>query len=271
MADQMTFAEYIRNPTGSRSRMVGETETARAVYNDKYNKMMLLCAGHVNYVLWKDEPRRYAIYIQMPSESMKNLYYDVFVEFTATDDVEFRIGKLDGYHVRFFSNDPNFTFTYAYAFNKMGLLIPELVPKVSQKALTTAPHTTNPNELAGYVKSFYFAYLFMLNRGLFNKLMWLQAAPVSRMKDWAMQHVMDSDKKYLYAQNFKKVVASGVRPGGVRISRADPTTALDKAAKAVDNQTKYSAMVGKVAKANADRNHRTATVKTVKYTTSRYR
>lgn len=269
MADKLTFAEYVRNPTGSRSRMVGEADTARAVYNEKYNRMMLLCAGQINYIMWKDEPKRYAIYIQMPSETTKGLYYDVFVEFTATDDVEFRIGKLDGYHVRFYSNDPNFTFTYAYAFNKRGLLIPELIPKIGKKALDTAPHTTNPNELAGYVKSFYFAYLFMVNRGLFNKLMWLQAAPIGRMQSWANQHVMDSERKLLYSQNFKKVAKQANRPGAIRVSRQDPVTGLAKAAKAVDNQTRYTSVVRSVAKANAERSHRTATVKTVKYTNHR--
>jgi hypothetical protein len=262
MADKMTFAEYIRNPTGARSRMVGEADTARAVYNDKYNKMLLLCAGHINYILWKDEPKRYIIYIQMPSETTKNLYYDVFVEFTATDDVKFRIGKLDGYNVRFFSNDPNFTFTYAYAFNKRGLLIPELVNKVSKKALGTPPHTTNPNELAGYVKSIYFAYLFMENRGLFNKLMWLQAIPMSQMKNWVQQYVMDSDRKYLYAQNFQKVAKQAGRPGGIRVSGQDPKTGLERAAKAVDTTKTYSRKIRQVAKASSS--HNVSTVKTVK-------
>ncbi len=267
MADKMTFAEYIRNPTGARSRMVGEADTARAVYNDKYNKMLLLCAGHINYILWKEEPKRYIIYIQMPSETTKNLYYDVFVEFMATDDVEFRIGKLDGYNVRFYSNDPNFTFTYAYAFNKRGLLIPELIPKISKKAIETPPRITNPNELAGYVKSIYFAYLFMQNRGLFNKLMWLQAIPMSQMKNWAMQHVMDSDRKYLYAQNFQKVAKQAGKPGSVKVSVQDPKGGLEKAAKAVDTNAKYTSKIQRVAKASAS--HSVPTVKTVKRTTKR--
>ena len=263
MADKMTFDEYISNPTGSRSRMVGEKETARAVYNDKYNKMMLLCAGQINYILWKDEPRRYVIYIQMPSESLKKLTYDVFIEFTATDDVEFRIGKLDAYKVRFFSNDPNFTFTYAYAFNKRGLIIPELVHKISPRALKEAPHTTNPNELAGYVKSIYFAYIFMKNKGLFNKLMWLDAAPISKMPSWANQYVMDSDKKYLYAQNFQKVVKHGGR-----ISKQDRATRLEKAARNVEHQVAYAKKIQHVAKERMASN-KSAMVKTVKYTTKR--
>lgn len=262
MADKMTFAEYIRNPTKSRSRIVGEADTARAVYNDKYNKMLLLCAGNINYILWKEEPKRYVIYIQMPSETTKNLCYDVFVEFTATDDVDLRTGKLDWYKVRFYSNDPNFTFTYAYAFNKRGLLIPELLPKISKKALETPPHTTNPNELAGYVKSLYFAYLFMQNRGLFNKLMWLQALPMKQMKNWAMQNVMDSDRKYLYAQNFRKVAKQSGRPGSIKVSGQDPKGGLERAAKAIDTQVTYAAKIRRVAKSSAS--HNVSTVKTVK-------
>lgn len=259
MADKMTFDEYISNPTGARSRMVGEKETARAVYNDKYNKMMLMCAGQINYMLWKNEPRRYVIYIQMPSESLKKLTYDVFVEFTATDDVEFRIGKLDAYKVRFFSNDPNFTFTYAYAFNKRDLIIPELVKKISPKVLKEAPHKTNPNELAGYVKAFYFAYIFMKNKGLFNKLMWLEAAPMNQMPRWANQFVMDSDKKYLYAQNFQKVTAHHGR-----ISSQDKEKGLEKAARNVEHQVAYAKKIQSVNKGLASHTPRTSMVKTVK-------
>ncbi len=107
----------------------------------------------------------------------------------------------------------------------------------------------------------------MQNRGLFNKLMWLQAIPMSQMKNWAMQHVMDSDRKYLYAQNFQKVAKQAGKPGSVKVSVQDPKGGLEKAAKAVDTNAKYTSKIQRVAKASAS--HSVPTVKTVKRTTKR--
>ena len=258
MAEQFTFDEYINNPSGTRSRIVGEREIAKSVYNDKYNKMILMCGGQINYVMWKSDPRRYVIYIQMPSEKLKNLYYDVMIEFTGQSDLDYTIGKLDNYKVRFFSNDPNFTFTFAHAFHKKGLIIPELVSKISPKALKQPPNKTNTNVLAGYVKSIYFAYIFMRNKGLFNKLNWLQANPISQMKNWVHQYVMDSEKKYLYAQNFTKIAT---QKGNVKVSSQD-ARGLEKAANYVDHQTNFIKRTNAVKRINA----MNASVKTTKKT-----
>ena len=262
--DKMTFEKYIHNPTGSRSRLVGEADVARSVYGNKYNNMILRCAGNINYVLWVARDKsRYIIYLQMPSETVEKLYYDVVVEFTTDDDVEKRTSSLKGYHVRFFSNDPSFTFTYAHAYNKRGLLIPDLKSKVSPKALKQEPKVTNPNMLAGYVKSLYFAYIYMNNKGLMNKLNWIGAHPISDFKPWASKYIMNSDKKYLYAQNFRKVAKQKKVDGSdpIRVSKTDSNErGLAFAAKTVDTRTKYSDKIGRIKKANTVRTTRNSKV-----------
>lgn len=258
---RLTFDEYIRNPTGGRSRIVGSKDIARAVYSDKYNKMMLRCAGRINYLLFRDKSpmngdKRFVIYIQMPSEKTEKLYYDVVVDFTAEDDVKRRINNLDGYHVRFFSNDPNFIYTYAYAFNKDKLIIPELISKINPKALNDAPKHTNPHEMAGYVKSFYFAYLFMLNKGLFNKNMWLNAASLTEMNAFFKRYVMTSDKKIIYAQQYKQVVKAKQKGDSIKVSSSDEK-GVEKAAKATVTRAKLIRKVEKV-------NRSTSTVNKIK-------
>jgi hypothetical protein len=181
------------------------------------------------------------------------------IEFTGEDNLDYTIGKLDNYKVRFFSNDPNFTFTFAHAFYKKGMIIPELVKKISPKALKEPPTKTNPNILAGYVKSIYFAYIFMRNKGLFNKLNWLEANPIRQMPAWVKQYVMDSDKKYLYAQNFQKLKT---QKGNVRVSSQDGARGLEKAAHYVDHQSSYIKRTNEVKKIN--RSH--STVKATKTT-----
>ena len=38
---QITFEDYAKNPSGGRTRMVGEAETARELYSKKFDAMML--------------------------------------------------------------------------------------------------------------------------------------------------------------------------------------------------------------------------------------
>lgn len=248
---RITFEEYINNPTGARSRMVGEKDIAKKMYNDRYSKMLLRCAGNINYLLFRDKnpqtaDSRFVIYIQMPSESTERLFYDVAIEFTAEDDVKRKINNLNAYHVRFFSNDPNFVYTYAYAFKNKDLLIPELISKISPKALKQAPHKTNPNETAGYVKSIYFAYLFMQSKGLFNKLMWINAASLTEMKKFFQQFIMTSDKKLTYAQQYAQLMKAKKLGDKTKLSANDEKS-LEKAAKAAEHRT---TMIKKVTKVN---------------------
>jgi hypothetical protein len=229
--------------------------------------MMLRCAGNINYVMWKStDQHRFIIYFQMPSETVQGLFYDVAVEFTAQDDVHHRLGHLKDYKVRFFSNDPNFIFTYAYAYKQKDLIIPELVNKIGAKARKEEPKKTNPNMLAGYVKSIYFAYLFMVNKGLFNKLAWMEANPISNFRSWASKFIMHSDKKLIYAQHFTTVAKQAGRRDRITPSESDPN-GLRNAATAIKTKEKYAKTVQSVrrtqaitAKRNRENSHFVKTV-----------
>ena len=202
-ASQMTFDNYINNPTGGRSHMVGQKEAAKAVYSDKFNKLMMRQAGNIPYQLYKDDPDRFVLYIKMPSESTEMGRYDVVIEFWTKDTVQKKLNKLDGYYVRFYSNDPNFTFTYAYTFKKNHLIIPELVDKLSAKSLKDKPKATNPNTTVGYVKSIYFAYLFWKMRGLNNKLNWVGAPPLKNFS--FASKIMNASRKLMEIQHLRTI------------------------------------------------------------------
>ena len=91
------------------------------------------------------------------------------IEFFADSDVKEAGQNLFKYNARFYANDPAFVYTYAYVFNKNDLFIEELKSKMSKKALNEKPDEKNPYMQVGYIKSIYFAYLMMINRGL-NKV-----------------------------------------------------------------------------------------------------
>jgi len=246
--ERITFDEWVKNPSGGRSKLVGERDIAQAIYNEKYNKMLLLCGGHINYLLFRSGQDRYVIYIQMPSEKSKNLFYDVVVEFTTKDDVGKKLGKLTPYHVRFFSNDPNFIYTFAYVYNKNGLIVPELISKIGTKALKEKPKETNPNKMVGYVKSLYFAYIFMQNKGLFNKLMWANAASISQMNSFFKNTIIHSDKKLQYINQYHRIESARKKGQNVQVSRAD-SKGMEKAARNADVLVSHSKRAKAVTKA----------------------
>jgi len=249
--NRFTFDQYIANPSGGRSRFVGEIEAARNTYNQKYEKMLLRVAGHINYLLYKsNNGRRYVIYIQMPSESTKGLVYDVVIEFTTKDDVKVKMNHLKEYHVRFFSNDPNFIFTYAFIFNRKKLIIPELVSKLGKVVLKQPPHVTNPNKIVGYVKSFYFAYLFMLNKGLFNKLMWINAGTESQMKNIFTNVVLTSDRKLRQIHDLGVIAKATAKGAKLTGYSATEKHSIEKAGKEARN---YLTHYAKTMKLNKDK------------------
>ena len=66
---EMTISDYLKNPTGGRNHMLGQTDMAKAIYTDKFNKMMLKYAGKIKYFLFKkNDDTRYIILIKLPSE-----------------------------------------------------------------------------------------------------------------------------------------------------------------------------------------------------------
>ena len=142
----------------------------REMYTKKLNALLVRENNKITYYLFIDKSKdRYIIYMKVPSESQKEFYYDVVVEFSQGDKNK---ASLDDYNVRFYSNEPRFCFVFCYSFVQHDLFFEDLKSKMSKMALEKSASNTNPNNLVGYCKSLYFAYLIMLNRNLFSKEVW---------------------------------------------------------------------------------------------------
>lgn len=191
----ITFSQYIRNPMNSAVFTAAMRETMHREYIRKYDAILVREHGKIDYKFFKDKQNRLYGYFKIPSETIEKFYYDVVVEFTGNEDVKEAGTNLFEYNVRFFSNDPAFTFTYAYVFNRNDLLIKALRSKMSQKAIKKAAVEKNPSNQVGYVKTLYFVYLTMLNRGLnFISNVDPAAIPIQSM-DTIRNLIMDTDKK----------------------------------------------------------------------------
>lgn len=168
----MTLEQYILNPMGKNNAVLSASarEIMRKTYSKKFDNILLREHGKIEYYLYKHSKNNtYYVYMKIPSEVVKDFYYDVVMKFSANEDVESGGTNLFKYNVQFYSNDPSFVYTYAHVFYKNNLFIKELAPKMSKEALKKEAKEKNPGNNVGYVKALYFAYLVMENRKLYKK------------------------------------------------------------------------------------------------------
>jgi hypothetical protein len=211
----MTFDEYINNPMGFKNAVISHREMFRAIYMSKLDKILVREAGKINYKLYKSA-NIYYIHIKIPSEVISNFYYDVVIEFY-TDKNELRLSRsLSEYYVNFYSNDPSFVYTFAYAMLDNDLFVKDLIPKMSKEAVKNIAKVKNPKKQIGYVKSLYFTYLLCRRGGLFNKIKFEAEAQPYNSK-WLLSQVEhatikieqreEAQKKY-NEQNKKKTTTN---------------------------------------------------------------
>ena len=188
----MTFEEYINNPSGKGAANMPARYMYEQFYTEELDKLLLKINGKIEYNLFVDR-EKYYIRFKIPHHTYENFFYDVVIEFSTDDNALRVVRDLKKYNVKFFSNDPSFTFTWAYAFNKNGLLIPSLRSKCSRKSLSEAPVIRNPSETTGYCKYIYYAYLLTKLYNLFEKSEFtLKSKSISILGGT----VVNADKKY---------------------------------------------------------------------------
>lgn len=169
---QMTYEQYIQNPMGVANSVISNREMYRTLYTKKLDDILVRELSNENRMyhrLYKDKDR-YIAYLKIPSEVVPGFYYDTVIEFTPPKGPKAAIDStLKSYHVRFYSNDPSFVFTFAHAFIKNDIFFKDLTSKMSKEAVQHRAVEKNPKEIVGYVKSLYFAYIIMNRLGLFVK------------------------------------------------------------------------------------------------------
>ena len=192
----MTLNDYISNPMQSSGRVYSAAmrETQRINYTNRFNNLLMREGGILETRKFYDEKNNtYYIHIKVPSEPIKKFYYDVVFKFYADSKIKDLGRDLGKYYVQFFSNDPAFVFTYAHTFIKLDLFVKELNNFMARKAIKDSAKITNPQDQVGYVKSLYFAYLYMKNRGLLNTGAWGDAENYSQSA--LSRYIMNADQK----------------------------------------------------------------------------
>lgn len=188
---ERSFKEYISNPLGNKNSVFSSREMYRNMYTQKFNLLMVRENSNIKYHLYKDN-NNYYIHLKIPSEKIKEFYYDVFIQFIPRKTSELE-RTLDNYIAKFYSNDPSFVYTFAHAFIKNDMFVDDLKPKMSKLAVKKDAKEKNPENQIGYVKTLYFAYLFMKSRGLFNKVHYAGADNYNKKQ--ILSQIMDADEK----------------------------------------------------------------------------
>ena len=149
---EMTLNQYILNPMGKNNAVLNANmrEFMRKTYMSKFDNVLLREKGSISYYLYHDKKRNiYWAHIKVPSEVVKEFYYDLVFKFTANEKVSGGGQDLFEYNVQFYSNDPAFVFTYAHVFLENNLFIKELASKMSKEAIKKKPTEKNPSNDVG--------------------------------------------------------------------------------------------------------------------------
>lgn len=166
----MTLNDYLTNPMGKGNAVIPYkfiiTQDLEIRYEKLIQKKGIVATPYI-------VDGEYAIHFIVPSESERNNTYDVVLLFDESESNIIDEALFRNYNLLFFSNCPSFNYTYAYVYNKEGLIIPYLKDKYDGITLKQAPVMRNPQEIKSFEKSTYFACLYLKKNPLFQNKLYL--------------------------------------------------------------------------------------------------
>ena len=239
-----SFKEYISNPLGNKNTVFSSREMYRNMYTEKFNLLMVRENSKIEYHLYKDDSNFY-IHLKIPSEKIKEFYYDVFIQFIP-NKMSALENSLDNYTAKYYSNDPSFVFTFAHAFIENDMFVTDLKPKMSKQAVKKVAKEKNPDNQIGYVKTLYFAYLFMKSRGLFKKIHYIMADKYNKKN--ILNDIMDADEKIRLRTEEAEALVKQKKKGDKKKRLETDSDILDNGRKFVKKVT----TVGKVKKVGSN-------------------
>ncbi len=164
----LTMGQFLINPTGKHSANVARRDRIRADLTSRFHKLYReRKKGFVLSLFKYPKDKTIVAWFKIPSEELNksSLTYDVLLEFQYPPSAKelphsITYNNLKYLNMKVFSNSPNFTFTYAYVFNKEGFVIDWMKSRMSQRSLNEEPVKRNPDQGFGFEKSIYFSILF---------------------------------------------------------------------------------------------------------------
>lgn len=168
----MILKEFLENPVGKGDTSINVsliTDSLKTKYDASYSdntKDRKKIEVKVFHQPLKDI---YWLWLIIPSETGRGNTYDVVYKFINPDPKNRLSLSISKFNIEVFANSPSFAFTYAYVYNKNGLLIPELSGKLGNKFMTKSPNTRNRNQLVLFDKYIYFGAKYIMDSKLLNR------------------------------------------------------------------------------------------------------
>lgn len=128
----------------------------------KYEK----CMSEIYFVSSTEFEGSYFLHIRIPSESRKETFYDVVIQFFTTDPSLENKDSLSHYLLQFFSNSPSFIYKYAALYRSRGYMIDAFQSKLNAKYMDTPPTKQNKGGILLFDKSLYLACKYILDNRL---------------------------------------------------------------------------------------------------------
>lgn len=155
----MNIREYMKNPAGKGAVIPGR-EALLEIFNRRYITMCKTKPIQLN-VYTDKEIVYYHILITTEADNRDNTY-DVILKFIPTSQADINDKSVRNYELKFFSNCPSFTYTYAYVAKINDILVEELSNKYDDQVLKNPPVSRNPGLIFNYEKSTYYACKFLM-------------------------------------------------------------------------------------------------------------
>lgn len=155
-----TLKDFIDNPMGKGSNAIMQKHLI--VQDLKLRMEKLATTKHIERIVYIENDDYYIHFI-LPSESERNNTYDVVIKFSPSEPNQKADSTIDRYSVKFFSNCPSFTFTFAHAFNQHDMVITELKDKYEDIVFEKEPSTRNASMIMSYEKSITISALYVLH------------------------------------------------------------------------------------------------------------
>lgn len=167
----LTMKQFLQNPSGSYSASFARRDLIIANLEERFAKLYANRKNDFKVKMFRGTNKNeYFFYVQVPSEKYDKLVYDVVIQFIPVDLNTLSAQNIDNYAMKVYTNDPAFIYTYAYWFNQDGITITNLIDKYPPKSLSDKPVVKNQEGIYGYLKSLYWALLYIKYNELNKKV-----------------------------------------------------------------------------------------------------
>ena len=169
----MYLQQFLENPIGKGDASIPNKSLLLGALAAKYDKYIDASTGRKKRIEMKvyrnGASDVYYFWLTMPTETERDNSYDVVFKFFDAEKKHKRDLSIAKYDFQVFANTPSFAYTFAYVYNKEGLLIPELSNKLGRRFYSDSPDVRNRNQNLMYDKYIYMGARYILESKKMNR------------------------------------------------------------------------------------------------------